>query len=61
MKELEGGGQVPHLDGAVAVASEDEPAGPGAHPCAALALVNTETRDDRAVHRSGNIQTVQHY
>ena len=55
MKELEGGGQVPHLDGAVTVASEDEAPRSGAHAAAALALVNTETRDDRTIHRSVKI------
>ena len=49
-EELQGRGEVPHLDGAVVVARQDEPPGSGAHPAAPVTLVNTETGDDRPVH-----------
>ena len=45
------GYQVPHLDGPLAVAREDEPPGPGPHPTTPLALVNTEAGDDGTIHR----------
>ena len=45
-EELQGGGEIPHLDGAVVVTGQDEPPGPGAHPAAPITLVNTETCDD---------------
>ena len=48
-EELQGRGEVPHLYRSVAVAGEDEPPLPGAHPAAALALVNTERTDDGAI------------
>ena len=50
-EELERRGQVPHLDGPLAVAREDEPPGPGPHPAAPLALVNKEAGDDGPIHR----------
>ena len=49
-EELQGRGEVPHLDGAIVVAGEDKPPGSGAHPAAPVTLVNTETCDDRPVH-----------
>ena len=45
------GYQVPHLDGPLAVAREDEPPWPGPHTAATLALVNTEAGDDGPIHR----------
>ena len=45
--------QVPHLDGPLAVAREDEPPWPGPHPTTPLALVNTEAGDDGPIHRPG--------
>ena len=49
-EELQGRGEVPHLDGAVVVTGQDEPPGSGAHPAAPVTLVNTETCDDGPVH-----------
>ena len=49
-EELQGRGEVPHLDGAVVVTGQDEPPRSGAHPAAPVTLVNTETGDDRPVH-----------
>ena len=49
-EELQGRGEVPHLDGAIVVAGEDKPPGSGAHPAAPVTLVNTETGDDGPVN-----------
>ena len=60
VEELQGGGEVPHLDGSIVVTRQDEPPGPGAHPAAAVTLVNTETGDDgpvnRPVHNKGRLR-----
>lgn len=50
--DLHGGGQVPHLDAAVAVAAEQVPARPRADAAGALALVDHEGCDGRPVHRA---------
>lgn len=49
--EVQGRGQVPHLDGAVRVAREDEPSRPGAHPAGPFALVHAERAHGAVVHR----------
>ena len=49
-EELQGRGEVPHLDGSIVVTGQDEPPGSGAHPAAAVTLVNTETGDDGPVN-----------
>lgn len=47
---VHGCGQVPHLDAAVGVASEQVAPWPGAHPAGALALSHSERGDSSAVH-----------
>lgn len=47
---VHGCGQVPHLDAAVGVASEQVAPWPGAHPAGALALSHSERGDCSAVH-----------
>lgn len=47
---IHGCGQVPHLDAAVGVASEQVAPWPGAHPAGALTLSHSEGRDCSAVY-----------
>lgn len=49
---LHGGRQVPHLDAAITVTTEQVAAGPRADPTGALALVDHEGRDGGPIHRA---------
>lgn len=44
--------EVPHLDGPITVAGQDEPAGTRSHPRGTFTFVNTERRDGGTVDRT---------